>query len=904
MYPGGSNVFVENRAWRVSGLFLGMLLLGLSLSSAGASESDLSGGVFIAHYVPEIVNSEPPEGWCGQYDVLYKINDHSEQNNRIDTETYKWSAWYVLSGFCGYKEFCGCQFGVGQYGGEWAFDNASTQPCWPPGDTPSGLELPSPGWPGPGEGTAITSTSGPWIGNYAAVYLITGYAYGYGEMGVVPLDVNGQTSIGGWTNCQGVPEEFVPFIYGGMGVNMDGLYAEPVCPGGPEWACCLNDGSCRILTEAECNALDGVWHENVICDSGLCPQPFGACCYPDGSCQYVQEDQCGTGDWTMFEVCDPNPCPQPFGACCYPDGTCQYVQEDQCGTGDWTMFGVCDPNPCVDVLCCLPDGQCVTLLSGDCSLQDGTPVLDCLFCIPPGQNCFTTMCGNALFDFCHSPIPADFFAPGSEPFEGRVVLGGSGDPFGDTVVERLNSMALDEVGETADVIIELVGLDLVSCDPIRVVIDGGDTYWDVEVTLSSTPVPLGLMQIAKTHENGGTFDSEYFVQPLFIFTREDMPTEVRVFDTGVEGISPQAMRSITPGKWVHQPEGDPGPECWTPGFLPSVNGDPNNLPGCTTETQCCESTGHSSRTGLSHITGRGNCTVCECGACCFENGACTVVTASDLETAEEVCLTTPGAIEYKGAGSSCADTDGDGIPSWFESNDCCDPDRDVCNTGTDPRDPDTDDDGLLDRAELVLGCDPCVPDDCPPTEVLLPNVSLHEADFAIELGWRAPLDAVGVRYEVYRGTNADPASAHRLATVESDGLRMTYRDESVSPGESYWYWVDFTETSGDHHRFGPWSITFAGSSRPVLLDNAPSPAREQSRIRFYIPETSNASLEIYSANGSRVRSIQAIGLGPGIQNFVWDRTDQTGRLVPAGVYFYKVFVGSAQLGGKKLIVLR
>ena len=57
------------------------------------------------------------------------------------------------------------------------------------------------------------------------------------------------------------------------------------------------------------------------------------------------------------------------------------------------------------------------------------------------------------------------------------------------------------------------------------------------------------------------------------------------------------------------------------------------------------------------------------------------------------------------------DTDGDGLPDWMENNSrvYVSP----TNTGTDPNDPDTDDDGFSDGREVQLGFDPHDPDDFP-----------------------------------------------------------------------------------------------------------------------------------------------------------------------------------------------
>ncbi|MFC1573024.1 hypothetical protein ACFL6M_05435 [Candidatus Eisenbacteria bacterium] len=351
------------------------MLVALVMGGANAQVTDLSGGAFIAHYVPEIINSEPPLGWCGQYDALYKINNHSEQNIRVDTPDYMWTAWYVLCGFAEDKQFCGCQFGVTHEPYIWGFDTGSTQACWPPVASPSGLELPSGGWPGTGEGTALTSTSGPWDGNYMAVYLMTGYAYGYGYSGVVQIGVNGQTGQGGWTNCEGVPVEFVPEEYGGLGINADGVYAQPLicCPTG---ACCFPDGTCQMLPQPDCEAdPNGEWAGGT-CDPNPCPDPSGACCFPDGRCEEMPWTACDAngGDYQGdFTLCDPNPCPQPPGACCYPDGVCQMQIEADCG-GTWMGMGtVCDPNPCIqpDGACCFADGSCLDMTAVACTDAGG-----------------------------------------------------------------------------------------------------------------------------------------------------------------------------------------------------------------------------------------------------------------------------------------------------------------------------------------------------------------------------------------------------------------------------------------------------------------------------------------------------------------------------------------------------
>jgi hypothetical protein len=98
------------------------------------------------------------------------------------------------------------------------------------------------------------------------------------------------------------------------------------------------------------------------------------------------------------------------------------------------------------------------------------------------------------------------------------------------------------------------------------------------------------------------------------------------------------------------------------------------------------------------VTGT-ECTPCRCGACCDpSDGSCDIATGIDPAAA---CASSGG--DYKGDGSSCADSDADGVADVQESHHCCDA-LTSCNRGSNPGDPDTDDDGVLDGVDP----DPCV----------------------------------------------------------------------------------------------------------------------------------------------------------------------------------------------------
>jgi len=354
--------------------------------------------------------------------------------------------------------------------------------------------------------------------------------------------------------------------------------------------------------------------------------------------------------------------------------------------------GFCCHNTC-DLI---PDiSQCAPVLNG-------TVVPDCSVCIPPGPDCWVTVCGETNYDFCNTPIPADFFGPGSDPFDGRVYFQSNPPGTSSTIMVREDRMVLAHVGDCALIPIQLEQLSLISCAPITVQISGVDTQWNVEVEPSVVAPPPGTMLTCEEHSMGGIFISDFFVQAAFTFTNVINPSDVRGFDTGLAGFLPTHFQSSRPGNWVFNAPG----QC-SPNFAPGHDGAPGA--GCTNGApECCSPVGHEGP-GHIHETQPPLCVPCECGACCTAGSGCVVATQDQGMglSAEQVCTGMGGT--YLGAGTDCTDSDADGLADALESNDCCGP-KDACHTGTDPFNPDSDNDGILDGAELTGGTDPCVAD--------------------------------------------------------------------------------------------------------------------------------------------------------------------------------------------------
>lgn len=190
-------------------------------------------------------------------------------------------------------------------------------------------------------------------------------------------------------------------------------------------ACCFCDGSCMILSEEDCLAMDGVYQgDGAACEDVECPI-LGACCLCTGECvdgvtQLECENELG-GDFTAYTdpenctLCDGDIVCEIFGACCLCTGECiENVTETECLNGlngkTWTPYTDADNCTLCDEpdfvcpplgACCFCTGECIEDTTEDeCESDDGiwTPYTDsddCILCDeivcePLGACCYCT----------------------------------------------------------------------------------------------------------------------------------------------------------------------------------------------------------------------------------------------------------------------------------------------------------------------------------------------------------------------------------------------------------------------------------------------------------------------------------------------------------------------------------
>jgi hypothetical protein len=94
----------------------------------------------------------------------------------------------------------------------------------------------------------------------------------------------------------------------------------------------------------------------------------------------------------------------------------------------------------------------------------------------------------------------------------------------------------------------------------------------------------------------------------------------------------------------------------------------------------------------------------------------------------------------------------------------------------------------------------------------------------------------------------------------------------------------------------------AGLPRVFCLDRAaPNPFGGTTAIRYALPRATQARLSVYSATGALVRDLQQGVLKPGYYSATWNGRDGSGRLVPSGIYLYRLKAGNYSATGKVLL---
>jgi hypothetical protein len=88
-----------------------------------------------------------------------------------------------------------------------------------------------------------------------------------------------------------------------------------------------------------------------------------------------------------------------------------------------------------------------------------------------------------------------------------------------------------------------------------------------------------------------------------------------------------------------------------------------------------------------------------------------------------------------------------------------------------------------------------------------------------------------------------------------------------------------------------------------LSQNYPNPFNPVTNIAFTVPQTAHVRLDVYNVVGQKVKTLVDQEMKPGSYAADWDGTDQSGKAVSSGIYFYRMEAGDFA-GMKKMLLLK
>lgn len=155
--------------------------------------------------------------------------------------------------------------------------------------------------------------------------------------------------------------------------------------------------------------------------------------------------------------------------------------------------------------------------------------------------------------------------------------------------------------------------------------------------------------------------------------------------------------------------------------------------------------------------------------------------------------------------------------------------------------------------------------------------------------------------------------------VQSSHFPLTIRASNMTPENGYQYVIEamvpgkqeqtYVLNSGEDVRIRNPRIRMLKLTRQKVVpltfsvaQNYPNPFNPTTEIRYTIPQTANVEISIYNTLGQKVKTLVSESQDAGRYRATWDATNDEGRAVSSGIYFYTVKAGEHSTIKKMMLV--
>ena len=186
-----------------------------------------------------------------------------------------------------------------------------------------------------------------------------------------------------------------------------------------------------------------------------------------------------------------------------------------------------------------------------------------------------------------------------------------------------------------------------------------------------------------------------------------------------------------------------------------------------------------------------------------------------------------------------------------------------------------------------------------PVPVWFSGFSVGADGGAVHLRWGLISDQP-IDHLVVERTPEQGGAAVTLSTLP--GNAREFVDLAPKGGERYTYRVIVYGKFGSSYSSPTLAMTAPLLPNKLWL-SYPNPFRDTTTISAHLAADANTNLAIFDVAGRRVAKLASGMRGAGEHIFTWNGSDETGKRVPAGVYFCRLQVGD-QVFREKLVVVR
>ncbi len=177
-------------------------------------------------------------------------------------------------------------------------------------------------------------------------------------------------------------------------------------------------------------------------------------------------------------------------------------------------------------------------------------------------------------------------------------------------------------------------------------------------------------------------------------------------------------------------------------------------------------------------------------------------------------------------------------------------------------------------------------------------------DAVVTLNWSTHSETNNLGFYIYR-SEMENGSFKKIneQIIKGSGnsaieCKYVFEDKDVVVGQTYYYKlvdIDFAGSTASH---GPISVKVNAPDSYSLDRNYPNPFNPSTKISFKLKDGGYVDLSIYNIKGQIVKKLKSEHMNPGKYLIEWDGKDDSGKILPSGLYFYRIKINDFTQYGK------